>query len=97
MMARLEYIRRQGGNGFTEHQLPQAALALKQGAGRLLRDETDFGVVVICDPRITGKNYGSVFLKCLQPMRSTASLREVENFLAGHESRSHSAKGRQTA
>ena len=98
MMARLEYIRRQGGNGFTEHQLPLAALALKQGAGRLLRDQNDFGVVVLCDPRITGKNYGSVFLKCLEPMRSTDSKTEVEQFLMSHEAASHSdAKGRQTA
>ena len=50
MMARLEFIRRQGGNGFMDHQLPLAALSLKQGAGRLLRDHTDFGVVVLCDP-----------------------------------------------
>ncbi len=98
MMARLEYIRRRGGNGFTEHQLPQAALALKQGAGRLLRDQSDFGVVVICDPRITGKNYGSVFLKCLEPMHSTDSIAEVEKFLAGHEEQAgKGAKGRQTA
>jgi ATP-dependent DNA helicase DinG len=98
MMARLEYIRRRGGNGFTEHQLPQAALALKQGAGRLLRDNSDFGVVVICDPRISGKNYGSVFLKCLEPMQSTDSIAEVEKFLAGHEEQAgKGAKGRQTA
>ena len=98
MMARLEFIRRQGGNGFTEHQLPLAALALKQGAGRLLRDLSDFGVVVLCDPRITGKKYGSVFLKCLEPMRSTESKTEVRRFLAAHEPALHGkAKGRQTA
>ena len=98
MMARLEYIRRQGGNGFTEHQLPLAALALKQGAGRLLRDQSDFGVIVLCDPRITGKNYGSVFLKCLEPMRSTESKTEVKQFLAAHEAAAEQADaGRQTA
>ncbi len=96
MMARLEFIRRHGGNGFTEHQLPLAALALKQGAGRLLRDQNDFGVVVLCDPRITGKSYGSVFLKCLEPMRSTESKTEVRQFLAAHES-ALPGKGRQTA
>jgi ATP-dependent DNA helicase DinG len=85
MMARLEFIRRRGGNGFTEHQLPLAALALKQGAGRLLRDQNDFGVVVLCDPRISRKNYGRVFLKCLEPMKSTESRAEVELFLAAHE------------
>jgi len=85
MMARLEYLRRQGANGFMEHQLPLAALSLKQGAGRLLRDHTDFGVVVLCDPRITGKRYGRMFLECLEPMPSTSALNEVSSFLAQHE------------
>jgi len=84
MMARLEFIRQNGGNGFTEHQLPQAALTLKQGAGRLLRDHSDFGVVVLCDPRIRTKNYGSVFLKSLEPMGCTESLEEVRRFLLSH-------------
>ena len=93
MMARLEYIRRQGGNGFSEHQLPQAVLSLKQGAGRLLRDQNDFGVVVLCDPRITSKNYGSTFLKCLEPMQTTESLSEVDEFLTAHEARVETAVG----
>ncbi|MCO4811127.1 MAG: ATP-dependent DNA helicase [Gammaproteobacteria bacterium] len=87
MMARLEFIRREGGNGFMDHQLPTAALALKQGAGRLLRDDKDYGVVVLCDPRITGKRYGSQFLQSLAPMPSTSSLRDVASFLAAHERR----------
>ncbi|MDJ0749210.1 MAG: ATP-dependent DNA helicase [Woeseiaceae bacterium] len=87
MMARLEFIRREGGNGFMDHQLPLAALALKQGAGRLLRDDNDFGVVVLCDPRITGKRYGKRFLECLAPMPSTASRDDVASFLAAHEQR----------
>ncbi len=85
MMARLEYLRRQGANGFMEHQLPQAALSLKQGAGRLLRDHNDYGVVVLCDPRIRGKRYGKMFLDCLQPMPSTSALNEVSSFLAAHQ------------
>lgn len=85
MMARLEFIRRQGGNGFMEHQLPLAALSLKQGAGRLLRDQTDYGVVVLCDPRITGKRYGKMFLQCLEPMPTTSALNEVSSFLAAHK------------
>jgi ATP-dependent DNA helicase DinG len=93
MMARLEYIRRQGGNGFSEHQLPQAVLSLKQGAGRLLRDQNDFGVIVLCDPRIKTKNYGGMFLKCLEPMTSTDDISEVERFLAAHESRAAIAAG----
>ena len=93
MMARLEYIRRQGGNGFSEHQLPQAVLSLKQGAGRLLRDQNDFGVIVLCDPRIRTKNYGGTFLKCLEPMSSTDALADVERFLIGHETRARAAVG----
>jgi ATP-dependent DNA helicase DinG len=85
MMARLEYIRRQGGNGFFDHQLPQAVLALKQGVGRLLRDWDDFGVIVLCDPRLTTKNYGALFLNTLLPMRRTESVAEVRDFLARHE------------
>jgi ATP-dependent DNA helicase DinG len=85
LMARLEFIRREGGNGFTEHQLPQAILALKQGAGRLLRDENDYGVVVLCDPRVTSKSYGRLFLKALEPMPVTADVGDVERFLARHE------------
>lgn len=85
MMARLEYLRRQGANGFMEHQLPLAALALKQGAGRLLRDHSDYGVVVLCDPRITQKRYGAMFLRCLQPMSSTSALSDVSTFLSRHQ------------
>jgi ATP-dependent DNA helicase DinG len=85
MMARLEFLRRQGVNGFMEHQLPLAALSLKQGAGRLLRDHNDFGVVVLCDPRITQKRYGKMFLECLAPMPSTSALNEVSSFLAAHQ------------
>ena len=85
MMARLEWIRREGGNGFMDHQLPLAALALKQGAGRLLRDETDFGVVVLCDPRITTKRYGRMFLDALAPMPSTDSFDDVASFITNHK------------
>ena len=85
MMARLEFIRRNGGNGFTEHQIPQAVLAMKQGAGRLLRDQNDYGVIVLCDPRITGKNYGRKFLESFEPMPSTSSIEEAKRFLRDHD------------
>ncbi len=85
MMARLEYIRREGGNGFTQHQVPQAVLTLKQGAGRLLRDELDYGVIVLCDPRISGKGYGRTFLEALEPMPTTRSLDDVRAFFERHE------------
>ena len=87
MMARLEYIRRQGGNGFSEHQVPQAVLALKQGAGRLLRDEADFGVIVLGDPRVKTKGYGKTFLKALEPMPTTSDFDVVARFLEAHEQR----------
>ncbi|MGD0493892.1 MAG: ATP-dependent DNA helicase [Steroidobacteraceae bacterium] len=67
LKARLEGIRRRGGNPFLEHQLPQAVLALKQGVGRLIRDVDDFGVIVIGDPRVVTKPYGAVFLDSLPP------------------------------
>jgi ATP-dependent DNA helicase DinG len=65
LKARLEGIRRRGGNPFFEYQLPQAVLALKQGVGRLIRDFDDFGVIVIGDPRLKTKVYGRVFLEAL--------------------------------
>ena len=67
LRARLEGIRRAGGNPFMQYQLPQAVLALKQGVGRLIRDFDDFGVIVLGDPRLTTKPYGSVFLSALPP------------------------------
>jgi ATP-dependent DNA helicase DinG len=67
LKARLEGIRRRGGNPFFEYQLPQAVLALKQGVGRLIRDFDDFGVIVIGDPRVKTKAYGRVFLEALPP------------------------------
>ena len=67
LKARLEGIRRRGGNPFFEYQLPQAVLALKQGVGRLIRDFDDFGVIVLGDPRIKTKAYGRVFLESMPP------------------------------
>jgi ATP-dependent DNA helicase DinG len=67
LKARLEGIRRLGGNPFLQYQLPQAVLALKQGVGRLIRDVDDFGVIVLGDPRLTTKAYGRVFLNALPP------------------------------
>jgi len=56
--ARIEHMKANGGNPFFEFQVPQAAIALKQGVGRLIRDVTDRGVLVICDPRMRTRNYG---------------------------------------
>jgi len=82
LQARAEALKRQGGNPFRDFQLPQAVIALKQGAGRLIRDPQDRGVLVICDPRLTSRSYGSVFLSSLPPMRRTADLAELEAFFS---------------
>ncbi|NNF52445.1 MAG: ATP-dependent DNA helicase [Gammaproteobacteria bacterium] len=80
--ARIESIRRDGGNPFTDFQLPQAVLALKQGVGRLIRDHRDSGVAMLCDPRLESKAYGRLFLKSLPPMQHTRSEAEARAFLA---------------
>jgi len=82
MEARSEELRKSGGNPFTQLYLPQAVIALKQGAGRLIRDVNDRGALVICDPRIRTKSYGSVFRNSLPPMRQASGRSEVEAFLS---------------
>ena len=84
--ARLDAIRRSGGNPFRDEQLPQAVIALKQGAGRLIRTETDRGVLVLCDPRLTQKSYGRVFLDSLPPLPKTRELADVQRFFAQERS-----------
>lgn len=80
MAARLEQIRSRGGNPFMEYQLPRAVISLKQGAGRLIRDESDRGVLMICDPRLISKPYGAKIWQSLPPMRRTRALIDVEAF-----------------
>jgi ATP-dependent DNA helicase DinG len=80
--ARLDLLRKQGHDPFTECQLPEAVISLKQGAGRLIRDAGDRGVLMLCDPRLTAKSYGRVFLRALPPMPLTRSLSDVQEFLA---------------
>ncbi len=80
--ARLEAIRRAGGNPFRDEQLPQAVIALKQGVGRLIRTETDRGVLVLCDPRLLGKSYGKLFLDSLPPFPRTREVADVQAFFA---------------
>ena len=82
--ARIEHLTATGGNAFRDYQLPEAALALKQGAGRLIRSEDDYGVVVVCDPRLLGRAYGRVFLAALPPMTVTSDPTEARRFLARH-------------
>ncbi|HEX5664373.1 MAG TPA: helicase C-terminal domain-containing protein, partial [Xanthomonadaceae bacterium] len=80
--ARLDAIRRNGGNPFRDEQLPQAVIALKQGAGRLIRNESDRGVLVLCDPRLVGKAYGRIFLDSLPPLPKTRDVADVQAFFA---------------
>lgn len=83
LAARIEQINRAGGNAFMEYQVPRAVIALKQGAGRLIRDETDRGVLMICDPRLVSKPYGKRIWRALPPFRRTRSLAEAVAFFAG--------------
>ena len=80
LQARLDAVRRHGGNPFMQHQVPQAAIALKQGAGRLIRDVTDRGVLVLCDPRLLKKGYGQIFLDAMPPFARTRELEQVLAF-----------------
>jgi ATP-dependent DNA helicase DinG len=89
LKARLEGIRRRGGNPFFEYQLPQAVLALKQGVGRLIRDADDFGVIVIGDPRVRTKAYGRIFLESLPPSPLVTEVAGCTDFLHEHLGRMH--------
>jgi ATP-dependent DNA helicase DinG len=82
LSARIEQMRQQGRNAFMEYQLPRAVINVKQGAGRLIRDETDTGVLMICDPRLLSKPYGRRVWQSLPPMKRTKELSEVINFFA---------------
>ena len=87
LAGRLQALRESGENPFLCYQLPQAVIALKQGVGRLIRDEADYGVVVICDPRLTARAYGKSFINSLPDMPRTSSPDEVIRFLDQQESR----------
>jgi ATP-dependent DNA helicase DinG len=91
LSARIEGLRLRGGNPFTELQLPQAVLQLKQGAGRLIRDETDRGVLMLCDPRLVSRPYGRRIIQSLPPMKFTRNLADVEAFFAKTAPESESA------
>jgi len=82
LAARIEQINRAGGNAFMDYQVPRAVIALKQGAGRLIRDETDRGVLMICDPRLVSKPYGRRIWRALPPFRRSRSLEETLGFFA---------------
>ncbi|MEG3767287.1 ATP-dependent DNA helicase [Alteromonas sp. 14N.309.X.WAT.G.H12] len=81
LQARIEDVKKRGANPFAAIQMPQAVITLKQGAGRLIRDPADKGVLVICDNRLVTKHYAKTFVASLPDMRRTRSIETVEAFL----------------
>jgi len=77
LSARIERMKNEGRNAFMDYQLPRAVINVKQGAGRLIRDETDRGVLMICDPRLISKPYGKRIWRSLPPMKRTRELNDV--------------------
>ena len=83
LAARIAEMEKRGLNGFMHHQLPEAIINLKQGAGRLIRDENDRGVLMICDSRIISKPYGRRIWQSLPAFRRTREIGTVQEFLNG--------------
>ena len=83
LAARIAEMEKRGLNGFMNHQLPEAIINLKQGAGRLIRDENDRGVLMICDSRLISKPYGRRIWQSLPPFRRTREIGTVQEFLSG--------------
>lgn len=81
LKARIDNMRKKGGNPFIDFQLPTAVITLKQGAGRLIRDVSDRGVLMLCDPRLITKSYGKTFIDSLPGMMKTRNKQKVEGFL----------------
>jgi ATP-dependent DNA helicase DinG len=88
LAARITELEKQGLNGFMHHQLPEAIINLKQGAGRLIRDETDSGVLMICDPRLISKGYGKRIWQSLPPFKRTREIADVQAFFSAKDSAS---------
>nr|WP_229412316.1 MULTISPECIES: ATP-dependent DNA helicase [unclassified Massilia] len=82
LAARIEVMEKKGMNGFVHHTLPEAIINLKQGAGRLIRDVEDRGVLMLCDPRVISKPYGRRIWQSLPPFRRTRVQAEVIEFFA---------------
>jgi ATP-dependent DNA helicase DinG len=82
--ARQAAIEQRGGNPFMEDQVPQAVVTLKQGVGRLIRDQHDFGIIMLCDRRLVTRSYGRLFLDSLPAMARTSQLAKVQSFLRAH-------------
>ena len=85
LAARMKHLEERGGSPFMDWQVPQAAMSLKQGAGRLIRSETDRGVLAICDDRLVTKGYGKILRASLPPMPFTRDRGDVAAFFDGHQ------------
>ena len=81
LKARIEDCRLRGGDPFSQVQLPEAVITLKQGVGRLIRDKNDQGALIICDNRLVTRDYGGTFLASLPPIPRTRNLQVVSDFL----------------
>jgi ATP-dependent DNA helicase DinG len=99
LQARVKAIENSGGSGFFDYQVPKAAIALKQGFGRLIRSTTDRGVLVMLDRRIQHVNYGNIFVESLPPYRITTEIADVQRFMgradSGSIANSHRAEARE--
>ena len=99
LQARVKAIENSGGSGFFDYQVPKAAIALKQGFGRLIRSTTDRGVLVMLDRRIQHVNYGNIFVESLPPYRITTDIADVQRFMgradSGPIANSHRAEARE--
>ncbi len=82
LSARIEQLKKAGKNAFMDYQLPRTVISMKQGAGRLIRDESDRGVLMVCDPRLVNKPYGRLVWRSLPPMRRSRAIDEVRAFFA---------------
>ncbi|WP_100751994.1 ATP-dependent DNA helicase [Vibrio salilacus] len=81
LKARIEDCQLKGGDPFSQVQIPDAVITLKQGVGRLIRDKKDKGALIICDNRLVTRDYGGVFIASLPPIPRTRDLAVVQDFL----------------
>ena len=91
LQARMDALKKSGGNPFRDFLLPNAVITLKQGSGRLIRDVNDRGVLMLCDPRLVTKSYGKTFLKNMPPMRRTRDESKVVGFCGAMKAKNSSS------
>lgn len=92
LAARIVELEKKGMSGFIHHQLPETIINLKQGAGRLIRDETDSGVLMLCDPRVISKGYGRRIWQSLPPFKRTRDIADVQAFFKNRDNAQDAAE-----